>query len=205
MGKPHEERKAEIIRSTLELAAEQGVRKVTTQAIADRVGIAQPTVFRHFKSRDAIFAAAIDWLAGELFRTIERSLGGDAPPDERLRRLLEAQLGFVARHKGLPRVLFSDRLHLESPALKETVQRVMERYTARVAGLIREGAGAGRFRRDLDPEDAARYVAALVQGLVMRWSVFDFGFRLEDEAGNLWRFLEGALGVPASGAGEEAG
>ena len=199
MGKPHEERKAEIIRSTLELAAEQGVRKVTTQAIADRVGIAQPTVFRHFKSRDAIFAAAIDWLAGELFRTIEGHLGDDAPPDERLRRLLEAQLAFVGRHKGLPRLLFSDRLHLESPGLKETVQRVMERYTQRVAGLIREGIEAGCFRRDLEPEDAARYVAALVQGLVMRWSVFDFGFRLEDEAGKLWRFLEGALGVGRPG------
>ena len=51
MGKPQEERRKEIVQATMDLAAEQGIKKVTTQAIADKVGIAQPTVFRHFKTR----------------------------------------------------------------------------------------------------------------------------------------------------------
>ncbi len=195
MRKPHEERKAEIIRSTLELAAEQGVARVTTQAIADRVGIAQPTVFRHFKSRDDIFAAAIEWLAGEMLRHVEAWAGGTGAPEERLQRLLEAQLAFVAQHRGLPRLLFSDRLHLESPRLKEAVRAAMERYTARVASIIREGMDTGRFRSDLDPESAARHIAALFQGVLVRWSVFDFGFPLEGEAPGLWRFITGGLGT----------
>ena len=195
MRKPHEERKAEIIRSTLELAAEQGVARVTTQAIADQVGIAQPTVFRHFKSRDDIFAAAIEWVAGEMLRQVEAWTEGTGAPEERLLRLLEAQLAFVARHRGLPRLLFSDRLHLESPRLKAAVRSVMERYTERVSALVREGIETGRLCCDLAPQEAARYIAALFQGVLMRWSVFDFGFPLEEQAPALWRFVAGGLGV----------
>ncbi len=193
MGKPHEERKQEIIRSALELAAERGVKKVTTQLIADRVGIAQPTVFRHFRTRDDIFAGAIAWLADRLFGTLDVILNERMPPDQRLETMIRAQLQFVAQHKGLPRMLFSDRLHLESPVLKKAVQGVMAGYTARVAGVIRAGMESGCFDSCLDPDVSARYVAAIVQGLIMRWSIFDFGFRLEDESARLWDFIHAAL------------
>ncbi len=193
MGKRHPERRQQIIASALELAAEQGVKRVTTQAIADRVGIAQPTVFRHFRSRDEIFAGAIAWLADRLLGALDGALGDDLPADRKLERLIQVQLAFVARHKGLPRVLFSDRLHLESPTLKKAVQQVMGRYTARVAGVVEEGIRQGRFRGDLEPMVAARFVAATVQGLIMRWSIFDFEFSLEAEAEDLWRFVHAAL------------
>ena len=74
------------------LTAEQGIKRVTTQAIADRVGIAQPTVFRHFKTRDAIFAAVIGWIAENLFKAISAGALPDDPPDEQL-RLLITQIG----------------------------------------------------------------------------------------------------------------
>ena len=193
MGKPHAERRQEIIQSALELAAEQGVKKVTTQAIADRVGIAQPTVFRHFKTRDDIFSDAIAWLADRLFSVIGSVLDERLPPDQRLKKMIETQLDFVSRHRGLPRMLFSDRLHLESPALKKAVQKVMGRYTGQVADLIRAGIEAGCFDQSLDPDESARLVAATIQGLIMRWSIFDFSFRLVDESEPVWGYVHAAL------------
>ena len=193
MGKPHHQRRQEIIQSALALAAEQGVKKVTTQAIADRVGIAQPTVFRHFKTRDEIFAGAIAWLADQLFEALDAGIGGDMAADRRLEALVSTQLAFVSRHRGLPRMLFSDRLHLESPMLKKVVQRVMARYTGRIAEVIRAGVESGCFDRSVDPEQGARYVVATIQGVIMRWSIFDFDFSLEGEAEPLSDFFRAAL------------
>lgn len=193
MGKPHEERKQEIIEAAMMLAAEQGVKRVTTQAIADQVGIAQPTVFRHFKTRDAIFAAAIDFLARSLFNALEVVFSSREPADKRLEKLIQKQLSFISKHKGLPRLLFSDRLHLESPSLKAAIQKVMSRYIERVAAIIREGQQTGCFRSDLNADETGRYIAALIQGLIMRWSIFDFGFDLTDEADGLWRFIYAGL------------
>lgn len=193
MAKTHEERQKEIIDVTLELAAEKGVKQLTTQAIADRIGIAQSTIFKHFKTRDAIFGAAIGWISTQLFRILEATAANGDMPEERLRTLIKKQLALMSSHKGLPRLLFSDRLHLESPALKKTVRQVMERYTERIAELLKTGMESGSFRKDLDPEGAARYIVASIQGLVVRWSIFDFSFAIDEEGEKLWNFLQGAL------------
>jgi TetR/AcrR family transcriptional regulator len=198
--KSHDERKAEIIESALALAAEGGSPSVSTQAIADRVGIAQGTVFRHFASRDAIFRAALEWVAAGLFRALT-VFPQAAPADERLRHLLRTQLAFVARHRGVPRLLFSDRLHLEDPELKATVRRIMQRYTAHVQGILQAGVEAGRFRPELDVESAARTILVLIQGTLMHWSVHDFSYPLEGEADRLWAMLWPAVAAPEAMAG----
>jgi AcrR family transcriptional regulator len=193
MRKSGEERREEIVRAVLDLAAEQGVKQVTTQAIADRVGIAQPTVFRHFKTRDAILRAALEWIGKGLLTVVTPILAGRGPADARLRQLLALQLQFISQRKGLPRLLFSERLHLEDPELKAVVRRIMDTYTGKLRALLEDGVTEGSFRPDLDTEEAARLIVALVQGLVMRWSISDFEFPLEAQGDALWRFLEPAL------------
>ena len=49
-----DERREEIIRVTLELAARQGVDDVTTQDMAQAMGVTQGAVFRHFPSKEAL-------------------------------------------------------------------------------------------------------------------------------------------------------
>lgn len=197
MGKPHLQRQSEIIQSALALAGELGVQKVTTQAIADRVGIAQATVFRHFKSRDAIFAAVIEWLAAQLSEALQPCFATrSGGPDERLSLLIERQLSLISQHRGMPRMLFSDRLHLESPMLKETVQKIIFHYLEQLTGLIEEGVQSGHFKPELDALATAKMVAALIQGTVMRWSLFDFNFKLEAQADLLQTFVLNSVGMP---------
>ena len=42
-------------------------------------------------------------------------------------------------------------------------------------------------------ESTGRYIAALIQGLVLRWSVYEFNFSLEKEAEIIWKFLQPVL------------
>jgi AcrR family transcriptional regulator len=57
-----DERREEIIRVTLELAADQGPDDVTTQDMAQAMGVTQGAVFRHFPSKDAIWLAVMQWV-----------------------------------------------------------------------------------------------------------------------------------------------
>lgn len=201
--KTAEERQGEIVQAALDLMGEGGVKDVTAQAIADRVGIAQPTVFRHFSTRDAIFRAAISFVSGQVFKVLESVGSGSGGADVRLQTLLSRQLLLVSKNPGLPRLLFSDRLHLEDSSLKKTVQSVLERYVASVQNIIEDGQREGVFRKDLVAHDAARLVAATFQGLLIRWSIYDFDFPLEDQRASLWRYISGALMVKNSGSDHE--
>ncbi|WP_018168396.1 TetR/AcrR family transcriptional regulator [Thioalkalivibrio sp. ALMg9] len=194
--KSGDERREEIVQALLDLTAERGARDVSTQAIADRVGIAQPTIFRHFPTRDAIFRAALESIGRRLLDVLTPMLSGRGSADVRLRNLLTRQLRFISRRKGLPRLIFSERLHLEDPELKAVVRDIIDRYTSRLEELLREGVTQGCFRQDLETAETARLIVAMIQGLVMRWSLSDFEFPLDQQGDVLWRLLEPALRAP---------
>ncbi len=194
MRKDHETRKTEIIQSALDLAAQVGVSAVTTQSIADRVGIAQPTIFRHFKTREAIFHAAIEFVASALFKALEPVLAKTGPADKQLRKLFSVHLKFISKRHGVPRLLFSDRLHVEDPRLRETVQNIFARYIGVVSSILKRGAQQGVFRTDIDPDETAKFIAATMQGLFLQWSVSDFNFSLQEQEEKLWNYVWAATG-----------
>jgi len=191
--KSGDERRAEIIQSSLEIASEDGVAKVTTQAIADRVGIAQATVFRHFKTRNDIFRAVLEHVAEKVFKALEGQLLSEQPADVRLKTFIRRHLTMVSKMKGVPRLLFSDRLHVEDPELKKTVQHIMTKLTDNIALLIKEGVKEGTFDPSVNSKQMARMVVTLVQGSIIRWSIFDFEYKLTDRADEIWNVIWPAL------------
>lgn len=56
------DRKEEIILATLELAAEKGLRGISTNMIADKVGIRKPSLYNHFKSKDEIVQSMYQYI-----------------------------------------------------------------------------------------------------------------------------------------------
>lgn len=52
--------KERIIEVALELFAEEGYSAVSVQRIAEEVGIQAPSLYKHYKSKEAIFDAAVD-------------------------------------------------------------------------------------------------------------------------------------------------
>ena len=191
--KTGEERRAEIIQSSLELASEVGIAKVSTQAIADRVGIAQATVFRHFKTRNDIFRAVLEFVAGNVFKALEGQMLSDKPADVRLETFIKRHLALVSKMKGVPRILFSDRLHVEDPELKKTVQGIVTKLTNNISNLITDGIKEGVFDKSVNPDQMARMVVTLVQGSIVRWSIFDFTYPLTDTADEIWNVIWPAL------------
>ncbi|HEX6974797.1 MAG TPA: helix-turn-helix domain-containing protein, partial [Vicinamibacterales bacterium] len=52
-----DQRQREIVATVLALARERGPDAITTQAIAQRMGLTQGAVFRHFPDKEAIWLA----------------------------------------------------------------------------------------------------------------------------------------------------
>lgn len=55
-------RKEEIVLTTLELAAQKGLANVSMSMIADKIGIKKPSLYKHFKSKDEIVEATYQFL-----------------------------------------------------------------------------------------------------------------------------------------------
>ncbi|HTN34239.1 MAG TPA: helix-turn-helix domain-containing protein, partial [Marinobacter sp.] len=67
---PADERRAATVEAVIELAAEQNPSDITTTAIAQRMGLTQGALFRHFSTKDKILQAVMSWVTERLLARV---------------------------------------------------------------------------------------------------------------------------------------
>jgi len=167
--KPAAERKKEIVETAIRLAAECGPDRLTTESLAKEIGISQPAIFRHFPAKSDIWEAVGDricTLMGESGELIEAT-----DPTDRLRKMVAAQLTFIESTPAVPAILFSRELHSENEKLRAFFAGLMAQRHKKLSQLFANGIKSGEFNKNIDPDDSAYLVLALIQGLAMRWSL----------------------------------
>lgn len=173
--KPAAERKAQIVDEAMRLAAELGPDRMTTQKLADAVGITQAAIFRHFPSKSEIWQAVADRIDTPL---PDKILELDEPPLDHLRAIVRRQFEFIVKTPSIPAILYSRELHAENEALRKQFSTMISRRLVLFSGLFKAAIEAGDLRAELDPDDAARLVLAFIQGTAMRWSMEERSFDL---------------------------
>lgn len=179
--KPAAERKKEIVDTAIRLAAECGPDRLTTESLAKEIGISQPAIFRHFPAKSDIWEAVgerICTLMGESSQLIEAT-----GPTDRLRKMMTAQLSFIESTPAVPAILFSRELHSENEKLRAFFAGLMAQRQKKLSVLFTTGIESGEFDANINADDAAYLVLALIQGLAMRWSLNNRNFDLV-KAGN---------------------
>lgn len=183
--KPADQRKAEIAATALRLADELGPDRLTTQAIADAVGVTQAAIFRHFPTKQALWRAVADALAETMTGAWQRELDGSSAPERRLIALIQAQLRLIEANPAIPAILHSRELQTENAELRQRCLELMKRFQGLLSSELRIAQAAGTLRTDIAPEDCAVLMISLVQGLAIRWSLGSRTFGLETEGARL--------------------
>ncbi|HSH42585.1 MAG TPA: TetR family transcriptional regulator [Arenicellales bacterium] len=176
-------RREEILEAILAMTAEHGPDRVTTRALAARLGVTEPALYRHFPGGKSEMWRALAMLLGERMQQAWRAAlaeaGGGATA--RVRALARAQLRTIQDNPALPTILFSRTLHRDNAALRAGVGEMVGRFHARLDQLIGDGVGRGELRADVDADTAAWLLIAVIQGTAVRWSLAERGFNLERE------------------------
>lgn len=165
---PAEERRAVIVQTVIELAAERNPNGITTAAIAERMGLTQGALFRHFPNKAAVLEAVMGWVAEGLLARLTRATEGATSPLAALEAMFLAHAEFVAQHPGVPHLLFGELQNADRTAAKAMVQSLVQRYGERLRGAIEQGKSVGELDPDLDSEAAVILFIGSLQGLVMQ-------------------------------------
>ena len=184
--KTADERKSEVVTAALDLADQLGPDRVTTETLAQAVGLTHPGLFRHFPRKLNVWEAVAGYVAEQMEKRWNRAeRPGITAPEEILRGLVLAQLRLIRTFPAIPAILFSRELQVENDKLRKAFVALMQRFHARLRTNIVAAQDAGVFRDDVDPDDAAYLLISLVQGLAVRWSVSARRFNLVKEGERL--------------------
>ena len=163
-----DERRAATVQAVVDLAAEQNPSDITTTAIAQRMGLTQGALFRHFPSKEAILQAVMSWVTERLLARVEKAAAGTASPVAVLEAVFMTHIDFVTEHPGVPRIIFGELQRPGETPPKQMVQALIRRYGERLRRLLEAGKAQGELDTGLDADAAATLFIGTIQGLVMQ-------------------------------------
>ena len=169
---PTAERQQEIIAVALELARTISPEGITTQAIADHVGITHGALFKHFPDKQALWFAVFEWVHVQLGTVIRQGFQDEGDALTRLQQVFLAHVGFVARHPGAPRILFYELQQTKDSPFQERARGTLGAYRQRLCELFKEASRSGQLSPTLDAKMAAMLFIGTIQGLVMQSALF---------------------------------
>ncbi|GAB3615927.1 TetR/AcrR family transcriptional regulator [Okibacterium endophyticum] len=146
-----------LIRATVSVVAEKGLRGLTFRAVAEHAGVNNSLVARHFGTRESLLVAALDWATE---RTIENTHLLDLSSE---RVFADALISSLSSESELQAFQYEMALEARrNPVFREPVSRLYQRYNDVVSESLRQ------FGIVEDVENVAREVFASMDGLVLQ-------------------------------------
>src|SRR5579864_5116957 len=163
-----EERHAAIVSAAIHLFAEKGFRGATTRELASTLGVTEPVLYQHFKTKRDLYHAIIEAKAQQASQRVHSLRPYAEAGDDRafFTCLAEMILERYEKDPDLTRLLLF--ISLEGHELAgQFFERVFSDFYQLVLDYIRRRVTAGTFR-DVDPEIAARGLIGMIayHGLV---------------------------------------
>lgn len=183
---PADERRSATVATVIDLAAEQNPSDITTAAIAKRMGLTQGAIFRHFANKDAILEAVMAWVSKRLLARIDKAIKNAASPLAGLEAAFLTHVDFVAKHPGIPRMLFGELQRTGETLPKKMVQTLLQHYSERISQQLAQGKEQGQLYADLDISAATLLYVGTIQGLVMQSVLVGHTKTIKDDAARVF-------------------
>lgn len=156
------------MQAALLLAFEVGPQSVTTGMIADRLGLTQPAIYKHFSNKDEIWVSAAEFLCDQISENITHTTEQATDPQDQVRRLILGHLQLLQRAPALPEIMVSHGAEDGQSAVQSKIQIAMAGFTDAMTQAIQSAQSAEALRTDLAAKDMAALLLGVIQSLVLR-------------------------------------
>ena len=175
------ERRVHILHTLAAMLEAPKNEKITTAALAARLGVSEAALYRQFASKAQMFEALIEFIEGTFFGLINQISEKEPNGVMQARAIGMMLLNFAAKNPGMTRVLTGEALVGEHERLAQRVTHMLERVESSVKQSLRialmeanqaadgqepNSKAAGALPSDYDPAVRANLLVSYVVG---RW------------------------------------
>lgn len=175
----------------MKIISSKGVSKFTTAEIAKEVGISEAAIFKYFRNKHEILYSALEFIQQSLLgKAHEIANETAADPRQKLAKLLRFHLSLIEQSYGIPQLIFSEQLHMGDENLRKRIAGTIESYLDILKNIFRQILDNNSRLVDVDFEMLATAFLGLIQVNLLRWSLSDCEYSLQDEFEKMWGFIE---------------
>ena len=135
------ERRIQILQALAAMLEQPGSERVTTAALAAKLGVSEAALYRHFASKAQMFEGLIEFIENSVFSLLNQIAQEPLDAPDKLRRMLTVLLQFAERNPGMARVMVGDALVFENDRLHQRMSLFFDKVEANFRQVVRDVPG----------------------------------------------------------------
>ena len=186
-------RKEQILRALAQMLEETPGSLIKTAALAQKVGVSEAALYRHFPSKARMFEGLIDFIEDTIFTRTNRILREETLPDRQCEKILLLVLTFAEKNPGLSRILNGDALSGEPDRLRQRVNQVFEKLDTMLKQMFREAEVRYGVKTKITVTATTAILTSILEGKISQFVRSDFKRLPTQDWGDQWESLRTAL------------
>ncbi len=162
-----------IIRIGAEIIVKEGLRRFTAKNIADRLGITDAAIFKHFRSMDDIILEIINKYVSRCSKSADEAVKKGRNAREKLEILLKEHIKVLEETRGAVPILCFELSRSENKQFSAILKDFVENYTEKISKIIMDGQEKGCIRKDIDPEETSLFFVGSIQAKVFAYTLLE--------------------------------
>jgi|GEM_PF-2813457 len=162
-----------VVDAVLWLVELEGVQAVTVGALAERTGLEEAMLRRHYPDRETLWLAVLDVLQGRLGNLLEHS-AGRAPqsPLQALEHIFTVHISFIGNRPAVPRLMIHLMTAVEMVAVRDRIAEIVRQYEANLILLFKQAQSRGQIRESVSARTFVTLLVGFIQGIAVRMHLF---------------------------------
>lgn len=167
------ERRVQILETLASMLEQPGAERVTTAALAARLGVSEAALYRHFASKAQMFEGLIEFIEHAVFTLVNQiaereAAASDAAGGARQAvRVVTMLLQFAEKNPGMTRVMVGDALVFEDERLQQRMNQFFDKIETALKQCLRESEAV---TPTLNAQVRASVLTAFVVGRLQRFA-----------------------------------
>lgn len=167
-------RRQQILECLAQMLEESPGARITTAALAKKVGVSEAALYRHFPSKTKMFEGLIEFIEETIFTRIKTITQDRQNSQVQCEKILFLLLTFTERNPGITRILTGDALAGETDRLRQRVAQFFDRIETQLKQILREAEIRESRRTILSPSIAANFLLSIAEGRIAQYVRSEF-------------------------------
>ncbi|HVE48711.1 MAG TPA: nucleoid occlusion factor SlmA [Casimicrobiaceae bacterium] len=161
------ERRLQILQTLASMLENPRGEKVTTAALAARLGVSEAALYRHFASKAQMYEGLIEFVESTLFSLVNKIQAETPDGASQAEQIVVMLLGFAEKNPGMTRVLIGDALVNEDERLQARMNQLYDKLEASLRQSIRVAQMGNGWHGDANAD-----ASVLLAFAIGRWALY---------------------------------
>ena len=190
---PRPNRREDILQAFAAMLQTHPGARITTSALARRLGVSEGALYRHFPSKTKMLEALIEFAETTVFSRITQIVETDEDDPARCGHILRLLLGFCEKNPGFARLFAGDALQGETESLRHRVRQFYDRIETQLRQVVRGAHALRPTPASVGPNAAANLMLAWAEGRIAQFVRDEFKRSPTADFDEQWQALAKAL------------